>query len=83
MLDPGEDFFHATRHNAAVRIVTGVLETLHRVRLTCACLAIRKNGGVVTLQDRSDGMLGRTFINMLLRRVHVVDVIEAVGVPYG
>ena len=27
-------------------------------------------------------MFGRTFINMLLGRIHIIDMVEAVGVPH-
>ena len=49
-----------------MRIVSRVFEALHCVRLSSACLTIRQYGCVVALQNRLDGLLGRTLIHVLL-----------------
>ena len=82
MLDPGEDFFHGARYNTSMRVAARVLETLHSMRLTCSSLTICKNGGIVAFQDRANCMLGCTIIDMLLTGIHIVDLIEAVGMPH-
>jgi len=50
-----------------MRITTGVLEALHRMRLTSACLAVSKNGRVVSLEDRADSMLSSAIVDLFLR----------------
>ena len=82
MLDPVEDLFHRARDYAPLRIATRVLEALHGVGLARSSLSIGQNRGIVPLKNGADGMLGRTFINILLSRIHVIDVVEAVGVPH-
>ena len=82
MLDPVEDLFHRARDYASLRIAARVLEALHGVGLARSSLSIGQNRGIVPLKDGADGMLGRAFINILLGRIHVIDVVEAVSVPH-
>jgi len=83
VLDPSEDFLHRARDDAPMRISTRVFESLHRVRLAGAGLSISENRGVVALKDRTDRRFGCTLVHVFLRRVHVVDLVEGVGVPHG
>lgn len=52
------------------------------MRLSCSGLAVGENSSVVAFEDGSDGMLGRRLVNLLLSRVHVVNMVEAVRVPH-
>ena len=82
MLNPVEDLLHRARDYASLHITARVLETLHGVCLTCASLSIGQNRGIIAFKDGADSMFGRTFINMLLGRIHIIDMVEAVGVPH-
>ena len=82
MLNPVENLFHRARNYAPLHITARVLEALHGVGLACASLSIGQNRGIITLKDGADSMFGRTFINMLLGRIHIIDMVEAVRVPH-
>ena len=66
-----------------MRVTARVLEALHSVGLTGASLTVGQYSGVVAFQDGANCMLSRAIVNMLLRRVHIVDLVEAIRVPDG
>ena len=82
MLDPIEDFFHRAGNDASVRVVRRILEAFHGVRLACARLPVCQYRGVVALEDGADGRFCSCFVHVLLRRIHVVHLVEAVSVPH-
>ena len=82
MLNPVEDLLHRARDYASLHITARVLETLHSVCLSCSSLSIGQNRGIIAFKDGADSMFGRTFINMLLGRIHIINMVEAVGVPH-
>lgn len=51
--------------------------------LACSSLSIGQNRCIIALKDGADGRHGSRFIDVLLRRVHIVDLVETVSVPHG
>jgi hypothetical protein len=71
-----EDFFHCSGDNASLRIVLVVLESLHCVGLSCACLTICEDGGVITFQNRLDSSSCCVFVNIALGAFWSIDVVK-------
>jgi hypothetical protein len=64
-----------------LRIPDIVFEPLHCVRLTGSSLTIGKDGGVVSLENRYDALLGCILIDKLLRGPFIVYIIESERLP--
>ena len=66
-----------------MRVASCVLKALHRMRLASACLTVSQDCSVVALEHRANSMFRGTIINVFLRRIHIIHMIEAVSVPHS
>ena len=82
MLNEGEDVLHAARDDSTVWVATTVLEAFHRMRLARSSLPVGKDRGVVAFENGVDSLLCRSVVDLLLSRIHIVNMVEAVSVPH-
>ena len=83
MLNERENVLHGPWYDTSVRVAARILKAFHSMRLTCASLPIGQDRSVIALEHRADCMFRCAVIDIFLRRIHIVDMIEAVSVPHS
>jgi hypothetical protein len=77
MLNMFEDFLHRSRNNTSLRIVLVILESLHCVGLSSSCLAVCKDGRVITLKNWLDSCSCSVFIYITLGTFRAINIVKS------